>query len=252
MARGDLTRDGVPDTIVGTGPGGQALIRAYNGTSQGLIGTLVAFEPTFTGGVNVAVGDITGDGVVDIIAGAASGTPRVRIFNGANGALLFDFVPFAIAGMSGVEVAAGDVNGDGLADLILGGGAGAEPWVKVYNAANAAVLHNFLAYPAAFRGGVFVAAGDVDADGRADIVTGPGIGRRPARQGLWRRERRGNSQLLRGRPVVPGWRARGIFRREQRRERGDHRGGRPRRATVRQDLPRSDQRGAAELPGLPA
>jgi len=179
VARGDLTRDGVPDTIVGTGPGGQALIRAYNGTSQGLIGTLVAFEPTYTGGVNVAVGDITGDGVVDIIAGAASGTPRVRIFNGANGALIFDFVPFAIAGMSGVEVAAGDVNGDGLADLIVGGGAGAEPWVKVYNAANAAVLHNFLAYPAAFRGGVFVAAGDVDADGRVDIVTGPGSGGGP-------------------------------------------------------------------------
>jgi hypothetical protein len=179
VARGDLTRDGVPDTIVGAGPGGQPLIRAYNGTSQGLIGTLLAFEPTFTGGVNVAVGDITGDGVVDIIAGAASGTPRVRIFNGANGALMFDFVPFSIAGMSGVEVAAGDVNGDGLADLIVGGGAGAEPWVKVYNAANAAVLHNFLAYPAAFRGGVFVAAGDVDADGRADIVTGPGSGGGP-------------------------------------------------------------------------
>jgi hypothetical protein len=51
--------------------------------------------------------------------------------------------------------------------------------VKVYNAANAAVLHNFLAYPAAFRGGVFVAAGDVDADGRADIVTGPGSGGGP-------------------------------------------------------------------------
>lgn len=179
VARGDLTRDGVPDTIVGAGPGGQPLIRAYNGTSQGLIGTLVAFEPGFTGGVNVAVGDITGDGVVDIIAGAASGTPRVRIFNGTNGALMFDFVPFTIAGMSGVEVAAGDVNGDGLADLIVGGGAGAEPWVKVYNAANAAVLHNFLAYPAAFRGGVFVATGDIDADGRADIVTGPGAGGGP-------------------------------------------------------------------------
>jgi hypothetical protein len=57
VARGDLTRDGVPDTIVGTGPGGQALIRAYNGTSQGLMGP-GGLQPTFTGGVNVAVGDM--------------------------------------------------------------------------------------------------------------------------------------------------------------------------------------------------
>lgn len=41
------------------------------------------------------------------------------------------------------------------------------------------MLHDFLAYPAAFLGGVFVAAGDVDADGRADIVTGPGSGGGP-------------------------------------------------------------------------
>ena len=49
----------------------------------------------------------------------------------------------------------------------------------MFDAATGSVLHNFLAYPDAFRGGVFVAGGDLNADGRADIVTGPGSGGGP-------------------------------------------------------------------------
>jgi hypothetical protein len=81
--------------------------------------------------------------------------------------------------MSGVQVAIGDVTGDGRKDLVVGSGAGAEPYVKVFDAATGAIVHNFLAYPVEFRGGVFVAAGDLNADGRADIVTGPNSGGGP-------------------------------------------------------------------------
>ena len=102
------------------------MVKVYDGPTQTLIGSLAVFEESYTGGVNIAVGDITGDGVLELVAGLGSGTPRVRIFNGANGGLLFDFVPFTAA-MSGVQVATGDVNADGLADLIVGAGPGGEP-----------------------------------------------------------------------------------------------------------------------------
>lgn len=179
LARADFTRDGVPDTVVAPGPGMAPMVSIFNGASQALILSLPVFEPSYTGGVELAAGDVTGDGVPELVAAASTGAPRVRVFNGATGALLLDFAAFSTAGMNGVHVALGDVTGDGRADLIAGSGAGAEPTVRVFDGATGAVVHEFLAYPAVFRGGVFVAAGDLNADGRADVITGPDTGGGP-------------------------------------------------------------------------
>jgi hypothetical protein len=74
----------------------------------------------------------------------------------------------------GVFVAAGDVNGDGRAEIITG--AGVAPQVKVFNAANAVALQSYFPFDGNFTGGVRVAAVDANADGRADIVAGEGPG----------------------------------------------------------------------------
>src|SRR5439155_26653137 len=80
---------------------------------------------------------------------------------------------------------------DGLADLITAPGPGGGPHVKVIDGtklkltlangmiSDAALLRSFFAYDTAFTGGVRIAAVDVDRDGRADIVTGPGPGGGP-------------------------------------------------------------------------
>jgi hypothetical protein len=73
-------------------------------------------------------------------------------------------------------VAAGDVNADARADIIAGAGPGGAPQVSVFSGANQSLLTSFLAYPVAFTGGVFVAAGDLNGDDRADIITGSGSG----------------------------------------------------------------------------
>ncbi|MEZ5290966.1 MAG: FG-GAP-like repeat-containing protein [Vicinamibacterales bacterium] len=179
VARADFTGDGVADTVVAAGPGGAPLVSIYNGATASLIATLPAFEASYTGGVHVAAGDLTGDGTPDLVVGAATGSARVRIFNGRTGALVADFVALSDAGVSGVQVAVGDVNADGLADLVVGAGPGGVPRVRVYSAATGAVLHDFLAFTSDFRGGVFVAAGDLTADGRTDLVVGAGPGGAP-------------------------------------------------------------------------
>src|SRR5207247_11042939 len=75
--------------------------------------------------------------------------------------------------------AAGDVSGDRTPDIITGAGPGGGPHVKVFDGTTGALVEQWMAYDVAFRGGVSVAAGDVDGDGRSDVVTGAGPGGGP-------------------------------------------------------------------------
>src|SRR5262249_38528617 len=67
-----------------------------------------------------------------------------------------------------------DVTGVGVADIITGAGAGGGPHVKVFDGASLALYQSFYAYSATFGGGVAVAAGGLDGDGFADVITGAG------------------------------------------------------------------------------
>lgn len=91
----------------------------------------------------------------------------------------FDQFVFEPAFLGGVSVALGDVNGDGEKDLILAAGAGGGPRVRVLDGNTFLPLLDFFAYSPSFTGGVSVASADFDQDGKAEIVTGPGVGGGP-------------------------------------------------------------------------
>jgi hypothetical protein len=78
-----------------------------------------------------------------------------------------------------VNVAAGDVDGDGKADIITGTGFGGGPRVEVFDATTGQLVSNFFAFDPSFRGGVAVAATDVYGDGKAEILAAPGPGSTP-------------------------------------------------------------------------
>jgi hypothetical protein len=70
--------------------------------------------------VRVATGDVNGDGFADIIAGTGKGS-SVRIFDGQDPSVMLDaFRAFPRVYDRGISVAGGDVNGDGLDDVIVG------------------------------------------------------------------------------------------------------------------------------------
>jgi hypothetical protein len=180
VAVGHFNNDTVPDIVTAPGAGGGPHVRVFNGATGEEIFGLMAYDPAFRGGAFVAVGDVNRDGFDDIItAPGAGGGPHVKVFSGANGGLLRQFMAYSTIFRGGVTVAAGDVNGDGFTDIITGAGPGGGPHVLAFSGANGGILSSFFAYATNFAGGVFVAAGDVNADGRADIITGPGIGGGP-------------------------------------------------------------------------
>jgi hypothetical protein len=252
VATGDVSGDGVPDIVTAAGPGNLPLVKVFDGKTGLEVKRFMAYDPSFKGGVYVAVGDVNGDGHADIITGAGeTGGPHVKVWNGAwavppiviqnqpppastdtttpppapsdpsnptppsdpsnptppsdpsnptppsdppvtppetpstqtpapqatidsTTELITEWMAYDPIFRGGVRVASADVNNDGFADIITAAGPGGGPHIRVWNGVDYQLGAQWMAYPSIFTGGVYVSAGDLDGDGKAEVVTGPG------------------------------------------------------------------------------
>lgn len=180
FAVADLNNDNNQEIIIGAGIGGGPQVRIFD-SSGNLKNQFFAYDPKFRGGVNVAVGDIDGDGRKEIITGAGiGGGPHIRIFN-EQGELKGQFFAYDSKFRGGVDVAVGDINGDSRAEIITGAGVGGGPHVRIFNE-RGELQGQFFAYENNFSGGVKVEVGNIYGDKTKDkneIIVSPGAGRSP-------------------------------------------------------------------------
>ena len=189
---GDLDGNGLPEIIVTPGKGIVGVVKVFSlGGVELPAYQITPFGPQWTGGVNLAVGDIDGDRLADIVVSRATGDGEVRVFRSAAAAMPGQFAtirPFSANFVGGSTVAVGDfgtfaggtlVDGakaDGRLEIVVGRGPTAAPLVQVYDVsgANPVVVKSITPFEASFLGGVAVSTARVNADSISDVVVAAG------------------------------------------------------------------------------
>jgi hypothetical protein len=178
VAMGDVDGDGFDETIRGARAGTPPIVSVFRGSA--LIASFLAYDRTFSGGVNVTAGDLDGDGKAEIITGPASnGPPLVRIFGGT-GSLRGGFLAYTAAFTGGVDVAftEGGDHGDSPS-IITGPGPGGAPRVRVFDRFGQPAGAGFMAFSPTFRGGIRVASIQLSATAFG-VVVGAAAGGGPS------------------------------------------------------------------------
>lgn len=152
VAVGDINKDGSKEIVTGPGTGGGPHVRifAFNGS---LISQFFAYNKNFRSGINVSCGDLHGDGKAEIIITAEKDSvPTVRVFN-FDGRILSNFFAYDPNFLNGVYATVGDIDNDGIADIITGAGIGGGSHVKVFDIEGKLKFELF-AYNLKYQGGV--------------------------------------------------------------------------------------------------
>jgi hypothetical protein len=122
--------------------------------------------------VHVGTADIDNDGTDEITTGAAEGgTPLIKIFE-PNGVEVRQFYAYDSNTKMGVIVAGGDINGDGIDEIITSLARGGPPLIKVFTPLGI-MLSSFYAYGETTRVGVDVTSADVAGTSADEIITSP-------------------------------------------------------------------------------
>jgi hypothetical protein len=145
---------GLRDIVTGTGVGTRGHVVVFDYDTLAVVSSFYAFAAGTTSGAYVAAGNLQPSTAADEIAVGSGGNmqstvnlfsptgvagPSIPVFSGFNGA---------------AKVTVTDYNGDGVIDLAVGAGPGAQPSINVINGETLDVIDSFFGYPANWTNGI--------------------------------------------------------------------------------------------------
>lgn len=160
---------GAPNSVLADGN----QIKIYDGGN--IVGSFLPFGPTYKGTLSLAVADTDLDGLTEVIVGMGTGGSQVKIFD-FTGREEKSFTALAVGSKAGVTVAVANINGFGPPEIIVGTAKGSSQ-IRIFSNEGKLVSAGWLVLPKSYKGGINVAAGDINGDDKAEIIVGAATGR---------------------------------------------------------------------------
>ncbi|HAU66390.1 MAG: peptidase S8 and S53, subtilisin, kexin, sedolisin [Candidatus Uhrbacteria bacterium GW2011_GWF2_39_13] len=162
--------------------GSPPTVRVFTNDGSTVTASFDAYDASFTGGVRLTMGDVDGDGEEEIVTvPGPGGGPQVRVFD-LNGMLESQFFAFDQSMTSGLFVATGDTNGDGIEEIVVSMDERTYSEVRFFNKDGQQQGENILE-PFQVKAdeikSLRIAMGDVDADGSDELIVTRGSGFEP-------------------------------------------------------------------------
>lgn len=152
-----------------------AFMRAFTGGGLVLRQGFFTYDEGYAGGATITKTDFTNDGALETVV---TRTNRILVYN-QRGFLTAAFRPAIARPTAAVQVAFGDVNGDGRLEIAVAAGEGPRSRVQLYSRAGRPLAPAFRPFPKTFSGTPSIALADVNGDGKAEVLVGAGRGSRP-------------------------------------------------------------------------
>lgn len=178
IAAADTNGDGRDEYVVAAGPTGGPQLEIYSPGGQ-RVGSFFAYDKKMKDGLNVAAGDLNGDGKAEIVVGPQPGhAPQVQVYS-ADGKFIRAFTVFESSFAGGVNVAVLPARNGSSGGVIVSSGFGREAEVRFYDQTGKTLQLTWSPQGNASSNGVNVAAGWSDTFGESVAVVGAGEGDKP-------------------------------------------------------------------------
>ena len=179
VAHMDVNGDGVRDSVLAS----QNKIVAHRHDGQTLF-TVYPYTVSYMGQLRLTIADINADGKKEIIVAPNNGQKQpIKIYSLNGDQMGVNWYPFGNKYNGGYSIGVGDIDGSGKQKIVVGSGVGVKAELTIFST-DLKKIKAIPVFDKRFKGGVLLGMGDINKDGKSEMVIAPQTGRVPSIQVL--------------------------------------------------------------------